>query len=107
MRKYIGIIAFTVTISLAFGQTVPSPSQFLGFGVGADQKLARWDRIVDYMQTVAKGSGRVQFHEVGKTTSGNPFVLMVISSPGNLKNLEQLKAINRRVFDPRTIADVK
>ena len=41
--------------------SVPPPEQFIGFKVGADNKLARWDRIVDYMKAVAAGSDRVRF----------------------------------------------
>ena len=31
-----------------------TPEKFLGFPVGADNKLARWDKIVDYMQLVPR-----------------------------------------------------
>ena len=60
----------------------------------------RWDKQLEYLQLIAKGSDRVLFQEVGKTTNNNPFVLMVISSPANLKNIERYKQINRRLFDP-------
>ena len=45
---------------------IPAPEPFLGFPVGADNKLARWDRIVDYMQrgrrrlTAGEGAGTRQ-----------------------------------------------
>ena len=35
--------------------SIPSPEQFIGFKTGTDNKLARWDRIVKYMKTVAAG----------------------------------------------------
>ncbi len=88
----------------AFTQSLPSPEQFFGHPMGAEKKLVRWDRMLEYMQAIAKGSDRVQYQEVGKTTDGNPFVLMVISSAGNLKNMDQYRQINRRLFDPRTIS---
>jgi hypothetical protein len=34
----------------AAGPSLPTPEQFIGFKVGADNKLARWDKIVDYMK---------------------------------------------------------
>ena len=34
----------------------PTPEQFIGFRTGTDNKLARWDRIVDYMKQVAATS---------------------------------------------------
>ncbi len=36
-----------------------SPEQFIGFKVGADNKLARWDKIVEYMKLAAAASDRV------------------------------------------------
>lgn len=75
--------------------------------MGEEKKLARWDKIVEYMQLVGKVSDRVIVEEVGKSTSGNPFLLMVISSPANLRNIQRFKDINKRLFDPRTIQSDK
>ncbi len=88
---------------LAYGQ-IRSPEQFFGHPVGAEKKLIGWSGITAYFQEIAKNSDRVQFQEIGKSTGNNPFVLAIISSPDNLKNLERYKNINRRLFDPRTIA---
>ena len=33
---------------------VPSPEQFFGFQMGADRKLANWDKLHEYYQAVAK-----------------------------------------------------
>jgi hypothetical protein len=101
------IAILLLAVALAFGQSLPSPEQFFGHAVGADKKLVRWDKQLEYFQLMAKGSDRVLFQEVGKTTNNNPFVLMVISSPANLKNIERHKQINRRLFDPRMIASDK
>ena len=48
-------------------QRIPAPEQFFGFKIGADQKLARWDKIVEYFNLVAKQSDRVRVRELGKT----------------------------------------
>ena len=47
--------------------SIPSPEQFIGFKTGTDNKLARWDRIVEYMKTIAAGSDRVRLRELGRT----------------------------------------
>jgi hypothetical protein len=101
------LLVVFLTGALAFGQSFPTPEQFLGHAVGAEKKLVRWDKQLEYLQLVAKGSDRVLFQEVGKTTLNNPFVLLVISSSANLKNIDRYKQINRRLFDPRTIASDK
>jgi hypothetical protein len=89
--------------SLSFGQSIPTPEKFFGHRIGAEKKLARWDKIVDYMRLVDKTSNRVVVDEVGKSTNGNPFLLLIISSPDNLRNIQRYRNINKKLFDPRTI----
>jgi hypothetical protein len=88
------LLALTLTLSGA----VQSPEEYFGFRIGADKKLARWDKIVDYMQHVANNSDRVRFHNLGKTNNGNPFLLMEISSAENLKNLDRIKSLERKLY---------
>src|SRR5215510_4934037 len=77
---------------------IPTPQQFLGFRVGEDKKLARWEKIVEYKQLVANGSDRVRFRELGKTTNNNPFILLEISSAETLKNLDRYKQLQRKLY---------
>jgi hypothetical protein len=77
---------------------VPTPEQFIGFKVGADNKLARWDRILDYMKAVAAASDRVRVQELGKTAGNNPFALVEISSPDTLKNIDRYKQLERQLY---------
>src|SRR5215472_6607253 len=87
-------------LSLAFSThaAIPAPEQYFGHRIGADKKLVRWDKIVDYMKLIAANSDRVRFRELGPTTSGNPFVLMEISSAENLRNLDRIKALERKLY---------
>jgi hypothetical protein len=75
-----------------------TPETFLGFRVGADTKLARWDKIVDYMRLAAAASDRVRFRELGKTTEGNPFIALEISAAENLKKLDYYRGLERRLY---------
>jgi len=84
----------------ARAQSLPAPEEFLGFKVGTDKKLARWDQVVDYMQRAAKASERVRFMELGKSTMGNPFVMLAISSPANLARLEEIRANQSKLAHP-------
>lgn len=59
-------------------------------------KLVRWDRIVGYMKLVAAGSDRVHFRELGKTSNGNPFIALEISSPETLNSLDRYKQLERK-----------
>ena len=57
--------------TLGAAVAIQSPEQFIGFRVGADNKLARWDTIVEYMKLVAANSDRIRYRELGKTNAGN------------------------------------
>ena len=78
-----------------------SPEEAIGFPVGADYKLARWETITGYLRSLAASSDRVILEERGKTTEGLDFVLVLISSPENLANLDRYKAIQRKLANPQ------
>ncbi len=96
------LVALAVTagapLLVAHNEVVQAPAAFLGFRVGADNKLARWDKIVDYMRQVSATSNRVRFRELGKTSNGNPFILLEISAPDTLQNLDRCKAMERKLY---------
>jgi Zinc carboxypeptidase len=75
-----------------------TPEQFFGFRIGSDNKLARWDRIVEYFRQVDASSDRIQMRELGKSTNDNPFVLLEISAPGTLKDLDRYKQLQRKLY---------
>src|SRR6266550_5142814 len=82
---------------------MPGPEDVLGFRPGDDRKLASWQNVVTYFQKLDAASDRVQFTELGKTTMGAPFVMVTISSPQNLKRLEEYKKIQSLLADPRKL----
>ena len=69
-RTLLQSLAFIVVAAFVATAAGPlqTPEQFLGFKVGADNKLARWDKIVDYMKLAAASSDRVRFRELGKSS---------------------------------------
>ena len=91
------LVAF-FSLALSARAAIPAPEQYFGHPIGADKKLVRWDKIVEYMKLVAANSDRVRFRDLGPTTSGNPFVLMEISSAENLRNLDRIKALERKLY---------
>src|SRR5438105_14549798 len=86
---------------------VPSPASFLGFEVGADRKLADWREITAYFNQLALVSDRVRVDTLGTSTLGRPFILLTISSPENLRRLDEYRAMQRKLADPRTIASAE
>jgi murein tripeptide amidase MpaA len=84
---------------------ITPPEEFFGFQLSSDRKIARWDKIVDYYKILEDQSGNVKVVEMGPSTENNPFLLVVISSPENLANLEHLRQVNMRISDPRGLAE--
>jgi hypothetical protein len=85
----------------AAGQSIPSPEEYFGHAMGADRQLVRWDRLVEYYQMLGEASDRIVVQEVGPTTLGNPFLVLWISSPENLANLDEIQRMNHVLSDPR------
>ena len=101
----LALVAFVIVPAAAQTAAVQTPEQFFGFKIGADGELARYPKVVDYMQYLARTSDRVKFEELGKATMGAPYVLVTISSPANLARLDRLVAITKRLSDPRGLSE--
>jgi hypothetical protein len=104
MRRRIILAAAYVTLALqsTWAQKITSPEAFFGFRLGSDKNMARWDKMVEYYQLLAKEApDRIKVINMGPTTMGNPFLCVIISSPANMAKLEQLREINQEIVDPR------
>ena len=91
--------------NIARAQTIPSPKSVLGFHPTDDKTIADWSQITNYFSRLDAASDKVAVREIGKTTLGKPFIVAFISAADNIKNLDDYKAINRKLADPRTIKD--
>jgi hypothetical protein len=77
---------------------LPTPEQFFGFRIGADTKLARWDKMLEYYRLVEKASDRVRVRELGKSTEGNPFVVLEVASAESLTRSDYYRGLQRRLY---------
>jgi len=93
-------------VSGLYGQ-VPKPEDVLGFKIGTDRQVADMHQIIDYFQKLGQGSDRILVKEVGKTTMGNPFIVAIITSAQNQKNLNKYREYQQILADPRKITDKK
>lgn len=84
-----------------------SPSEYLGFRPGDDRKLANWDEITGYLRKLMQGNNRIRWFDMGRSTEGRPFYYLCISSPDNLQNLEEYKAIQAKLADPRSLTSAE
>lgn len=77
------------TPALLAGSDLPAPSEYLGFEVGADRKVADYKQIVSYFQALTAVSRKIEVENLGKSTPGNDLIQVVISSEENLKDKEK------------------
>jgi hypothetical protein len=112
-RRHIRFGALALALLVATGTaqaqqaSVPSPEKFFGFPMGADRKLANWDKLLEYYRLLDKGSDKMQVMELGKTSEGRPYIAIFISSPANLGKLDHYKQINARLADPRGLSEAE
>src|ERR1700756_2080084 len=99
------IVALAMFVAVSAAAAIQSPSRFLGFEVGADRNLADYRQIVSYFRALAASSPRVQLETLGKTTLGEDYILAVISSEANMRNLPRIKEIAKQLADPRGLSD--
>ena len=78
-------------------RAVPAPKDHFGFDPGEDYKLANYEEITGYFQKLAGSSDRIRWVEYGKTSMGRTSYLAFISSPENLKRLDEYKEMNRKL----------
>lgn len=81
-----------------FDASIPSPEAFLGRPIGAQH--TRHDLIVAYFTKLAEVSDRAEIETYGYTHENRKLVMLRISTPENLNNLETLKTEHLKFVDP-------
>src|SRR5215210_5096645 len=107
VRSLLIVLVMLIAAWRARAQQIPTPQQYFGFKPGTDGELARYPKILEYFQLLAKSTDRITFEEIGKTTMGNSYALLKISAPQNLAKFDRLVEINRRLADPRGLSDAE
>jgi hypothetical protein len=105
----VALLIATALCSASASQAAPvtAPTDHFGFQLGTDGMYASWDQAVAYYQKVATQSDRVQARVLGKSTLGNPFLVLTISSPENLRKASRYQEIARKLADPRGLSEAE
>ncbi len=83
---------------IKYNGNIPPPEKFIGHQVG-EWHLSH-DRLYYYMLELAELSDRAVWEEYGRSHEGRPLGHLIISSPENIRNLEQLRLQHLRLTDP-------
>ncbi|MFK2819683.1 M14 family zinc carboxypeptidase [Flavobacteriaceae sp. LMIT009] len=81
-----------------FNPDIPSPEEFLGYPIG--HQHTRHDLIVAYLQKLADVSDRASIEVYGHTHEKRKLVMLTVSTPENLSNLEAIKNEHLKFVDP-------
>ena len=105
--KRITIILLTLLFLITHiaSAQIPAPEKVFGYRIGMDRKVADMHQIVDYFKKLDKASDRIKVIEVGKTTLGNPFLVAIVTSEQNQKNLKTFREYQQLLADPRKTDD--
>jgi hypothetical protein len=81
-----------------FDESIPSPEEFLGYDIGTHH--TRHDRIVAYMQELARLSDRATYQEIGRTYEQRPMPVLTVTAPANHARLEDIRRQHLTSMEP-------
>lgn len=90
---------FAFEPELSYRSDIQSPADFLGYEIG--ESFTLYANSVSYFQYLAEQSDRMTINHYGTTYEGRKLYNVVISSPANLQNIEQLQAQNKKLSNPQ------
>ncbi len=79
------------------------PEVHLGFRPGEDRRVVDWSQTTAYLEVLAAQSDRVRLDTIGRSTLDRPMVLLTITDPANHARLEEFRATQAQLADPRRI----
>lgn len=91
-------LSYYLPEGVSYDPSIPVPKSVIGHEVG--EWHVTHDRLVQYMYAIAEASDRVNIEVMGYTHEGRPLVLLTISSPENLKNIESIRQQHIKLCDP-------
>lgn len=86
-----------VKLTGAFNPAIPQPKEILGYELG--EFYPEWPAFLHYMYTLDRLSDRVKIRTVGLTYEKRPIIEVTISSPENIKRLDEIKAEHLKLSD--------
>jgi hypothetical protein len=106
IHRTVRLLALTATLAAPAAQAqtrVTSPREQFGHEIGADHVLPNYTAMTAYWRKLDAESDRMRLVDIGRTAEGRTQYMAIISSPANLRNLEQNRALVRRLAMARGV----
>ncbi len=92
-------LSYYLPDSVSYNAKIPKPKDVIYHNVG--EWHVTHDRLVNYMQAIATAAPeRVKLQNMGLTYEGRPQVVLIITSPENHRNLENIRQQHLQLTDP-------
>ncbi|MFC1660198.1 M14 family zinc carboxypeptidase, partial [Gemmatimonadota bacterium] len=82
----------------AFDTDIPSPEAYFGYPIGT--YFTRQDRIVAYLQELARLSDRATYQSIGTTFEYRDMPVLTVTSPENHARLEEIRQAHLASLEP-------
>jgi hypothetical protein len=99
------LLLFCFTIHAAVAQKIPTPKEHFGFNIGDNYQLATFTQTEAYFKKIAAASDRAKYTVIGKTEEGRDQFMMIVSSPENLKKMDEYKLISQKLGNAEISVD--
>lgn len=83
-------LSYYLPNNVTYNQEIPKPSEIIGHEVG--EWHITHDKLVWYMKELAKSSDRISIEQIGTTHEDRPQLLLTITHPDNLANIEKIRS---------------
>ncbi len=94
MSKKLLFVVLFISLAVFSDAQLKSPEEFLGYKIGS--RFTPHFKVINYFNHVAANS-TIQLEKYGETNEGRPLMLAFVSSPDNMKNIEQIRMNNLRL----------
>lgn len=98
-------LSYYLPQNISYNKSIPTPASVIHHEVG--EWHVTHDRLVDYMEAIAAAAPqRVKLQTMGFTYEQRPQTLLIISSPQNISNIENIRQQHLLLSDPAKSASV-
>jgi hypothetical protein len=89
--RLLSLLLLALPLSLSAQTRLTTPEQALGFGIGANYRLATYTQLQRWWEKLTVESPRMELDTIGTTAEGRPQLMAILSSPANLAKLEEYR----------------
>ena len=87
-----------------FDDSIPTPESIVGHQIG--EWHITHDKLLQYMEVLAKSSDRIKIENRGFTYEDRPLILLTITSPENHQNIDLIKKEHKFLMVQSLIATI-